>query len=54
MPHPAREEKARAIAVAIGEYVAAYIARNIHMSAKNEVVDEALARLAETLAEAIR
>jgi len=44
-----KRDRAERLAVAIGQYVAAYVARNVHMSGRNEVTDVALANLAEVI-----
>ena len=44
-----RRDRSDALAIAIGKYVAAYIARNVHMSGKNGTLDVAMNELAETI-----
>lgn len=54
MAHPSREERAQELAESIHDYIAAYVARHIHMSGRNEVIEEARIKLAQAIAQVIK
>lgn len=54
MAHPARVEKAEAIAIAVGDYVKAYVDAKVHMATNDQPLYDARTKLAELLAAAIK